>query len=122
MNRRLIEYKAEYGKICCPKGFLDELKGLDIEDQIKRYRWVWAEVSPEDYPLYLKRLDGYVRIPNESTVIVKDGIVVGFYRYTSEQYEKEHYVLPYQSIDYYGSDNNGAGYKERSAKHTLICW
>ena len=123
MDCYLIEYKKEFGKICCPKGFLDELKGLDIEDQIKRYRWVWSEdLSIEDYPVYRERLKEHVTIPDEETLIVKDVIVVGFYRHVSEQYPSDYYVLPYQSINYHGNDNNGAGYKDSSASHMLICW
>lgn len=122
MEYRQIEYKNEFGEICCPEGFLHELKGLSIENQVKRYRWVWGKVSMEEYPAYLERLKGRVRCPDERTVIVKDGTVVGFYRYTSEQYPNEHFVLPFRWITYHCSDNNGAGYKESSSYHTLICW
>ena len=112
MEYRLIEYKDEFGEICFPEGFLDELKDLSIENQVKRYRWVWDKVSLEQYPAYLESLKDNASYPDEDVVIVKDGIVVGFYRYTSEQYPEENYC----------SDNNGAGYKERTSYHTLICW
>lgn len=122
MDYQLIEYEEEFGEIECPEGFLDELKGLSVEDQVKRYRWVWGRVSLEQYPEYLESLKNSVICPSEDTVIVKDGIVVGFYRYTSEHYPYKHYVLPFQSIFFYGIDNNGAGYKEGSSNLTLICW
>ena len=122
MEYRLIGYKNEFGEICCPEGFLDELKDRSIENQVKRYRWVWGKVSLEQYPAYLESLRDRVSCPDEKTVIVKDGIVVGFYRYTSEQYPNNHFVLPFQSITYYCSDNNGAGYKESLSYRTLICW
>lgn len=122
-NLRLIEYKKEFGKLCFPKGFLDELKNLDINDQIKRYRWVsYKEVSIEEYPVYIEYLKEHVTVPSEETLIVKDDVVVGFYRFVSEQYPSDYYVLPYQSIVYHNVDNNGAGYKESSIKHMLICW
>lgn len=122
-NLRLIEYKKEFGNICCPKGFLDELRNLDIEDQVKRYRWIsYKEVSIEEYPAYIEQLKDHVTIPGEETLIVKDGVVVGFYRYASEQYPSAYYVLPYQSITYHNVDNNGAGYKESSVNQMLICW
>lgn len=45
MEYRLIGYKNEFGEICCPEGFLDELKDRSIENQVKRYRWVWGKIS-----------------------------------------------------------------------------
>ena len=65
-NLRLIEYKKEFGKLCFPKGFLDELKNLDINDQIKRYRWVsYKEVSIEEYPAYIEYLKEHVTVPSD---------------------------------------------------------
>ena len=101
---------------------MDSLKGLSIEKQVERYRWIWGKVSLDDYPAYMETLKNHVSYPDENDVIVMDNIVVGFYRYTSEQYPSDHYILPYQSIYYYCSDNNGAGYKESKNYRTLICW
>lgn len=118
---KIIEYNEEYGEIVVPEGFMDELKGLSIEEQMKRYRWVWGENTVDQYPAY-KEMEHGMSLDSDENPIVKDGIVVGVRYLNSELYPYVFNILPYQHIHFYMSDNNGAGYKESSANMYLVCW
>lgn len=119
---RTIKYEEKYGQLSVPEGFLKQLAGLSVEEQLDRYRWIWnRDVDIDGYPSYFNDLKDYVKKPDERTVIIKDGIVVGVYFYSTEQYPGDFYILPYQSVYYYCNDNNGAGYKTSESKRTFIC-
>lgn len=117
-----LEYSGEMGKILWPAGFAQELEGKTVEEQLGCYRVLEREQGPLSYQLAdwtayerwgrLHTLDSF---EGWEKLILRDGLIVGFVRYGRT-------ILPYQVAESdYASDNNGAGYKERSFYSYLVC-
>lgn len=116
---QVLEYTADMGAIRWPAGFAQSLEGKTIAQQLKRYRVIDWGVGPLSYYLInwatysgLEELEQYA---GWEKLILRDGLVVGFVCRGS-------IILPYGVVDADSrSDNNGAGYKERTVYSYLVC-
>lgn len=117
-----LEYSGEMGKVLWPAGFARELEGKTVEEQLRCYRILDREQEPLSYQLadwaayerwgLLHTLDS---LGGWEKLILRDGLIVGFVRYGRT-------ILPYQvAASDSASDNNGAGYKERTFYSYLVC-
>jgi len=115
----ILEYTQDMGRIRWPAGFEQELEGQTIARQLDCYGVMDWAVGPLSYRLLnwsnrsdLEPLDRYC---GWDRIILRDGKVVGFVR-------NGRTVLPYGVVaSDYDSDNNGAGYKERTSHSYLVC-
>ena len=117
-----LEYSGEMGKVLWPAGFARELEGKNIEAQMCCYRVIDWYQGPLSYHLanwaayaegkQLHTLDAF---GGWEKLILRDGLVVGFVR-------NGRTILPYWVVaEDYTSENNGAGYKERTDYSYLVC-
>ena len=119
MDLELVEYSEEMGRIVWPVGFEHVLAGKPIEQQLAHYRILDWWPGPLSYYLtnwaacnWLKPLGDWC---GWEKIILRDVRVVGFvYRGRT--------ILPYQMVEEdVTSENNGAGYKERTDRYVLVC-
>lgn len=118
----ILEYCEEMGPVLWPAGFERELEGKRIEEQLACYGVLDGYRGPLSYHLsnwagltedgQLQALEEYC---GWEKLILREGLVVGFVRYGRT-------ILPYQVVaEDSDSDNNGAGYKERTYYFYLVC-
>lgn len=115
----ILEYSEDMGKVCWPAGFAQELEGKTLRQQLEHYRVADWGLRPLSYYLVnwakcsgLETLDRYA---GWEKIIVRDGKIVGFVR-------RGKVILPYWVVySDSDSDNNGAGYKERTYYYYLVC-
>jgi len=120
---KIVAYEESFGVIRFPDGFEETLQNLPLEEQMARYRTTgfrriaatgWRERRFEGITMRLEK-DDCVK-----ALIVKDGILVGVMM--EDDNGREVPCMPEEGVcTYYGSDNNGAGYKERIDYTYLIC-
>ena len=113
---KCVEYEERFGEIHFPDGFAEELRGKSIEEQMGCYA---VSSSLRNEMSYHMMCDEKIGKPAAEmgfdAAIVKDGLVVGFMR-------GDKAYLPYRLVtSSYDSDNNGAGYKERTTRYYLGC-
>jgi len=120
---KTVNYEESFGEVKFPEGFEETLKGLPVEEQMRRYRMTrkdnysvtgWKERSFREGYFLLERT------PEVTAIIVRDGIVVG--AMVLNHNDRETPCFPEQWIcTYYSEDNNGAGYKTRASYLYLAC-
>lgn len=118
-NLEILEYTEDMGTVRWPAGFEQELEGKSIEQQLAHYRVIDRWLGRLSYYLLnwascsgLEPLENYA---GWEKIIVRNGKVVGFVR-------RGRTILPYRVVaEDYTSDNNGAGYKERTDYYYLVC-
>lgn len=118
----ILEYTGDMGMICWPAGFEQVLEGKTMEEQLRHYMILDHYQSPLSYYLAgwsnlaaTKSLVPLSDYSNWEKVILRDGKVVGFVRMGRT-------ILPYHVVmEDSTSDNNGAGYKERTDYYYLVC-
>ncbi len=115
----ILEYTDDMGEIRWPAGFEQELEGKSIAEQLAHYRVIDWAVGPLSYYLLnwadRKDLEPLEQYAGWEKIILRDGKVVGFVRCGRT-------ILPYQVVATDSdSDNNGAGYKERTYYYYLAC-
>lgn len=113
-----------------PEGFLAQLKGKSLEEQMQYYRIVeethhsrtaYGEITKENCSRYGYALDEYKGL---EALIVEDGVLIGvcITPYNSFGYPFGVAAFPYQDIcTYSASDNNGAGTNDREDYAHLCC-
>ncbi len=125
----VVEYdKNIHGEITIlPTEFADDIKGQDLETQIKRFRIIYSDYTKEvfykdhyyklhGYSSYITYKDYYFEVED---IIVKDGIMIavtyksGYDKPKTLQLFDSHYL-------YEAEDNNGAGYKTSDVYVTLL--
>ena len=115
----ILEYTEDMGKVCWPAGFEQELEGKTLQQQLDCYRVIDWGLRPLSYYLInwekcgsLETLDRYA---GWEKLILRKGKIVGFVRQGKT-------ILPYWVVcSDTESDNNGAGYKERTDYCYLVC-
>ncbi len=129
MDYELTEYREEMGEIRLQDGFIRELQGKSIPEQLHCYGWSklkkLTEIPYTELEEYIKadHDEDYVSPLQNDRLIVKDGLVVGVViGYDVPGFTHAEYILPYGGYIYdSSSDNNGAGYKERDWWKHLVC-
>ena len=128
-NFNVVEYDKDiHGEITIfPTDFADDIKGQDLETQIKRFRISYNDYTKEvfykdyyykvhGYSSYITYNDYYFKV---NDIIVKDGIMIavtyksGYDTPKTLQLFDPHYL-------YEAEDNNGAGYKTSDVYVTLL--
>ncbi len=118
----ILEYTEDMGTVNWPAGFEQDLEGNNLDEQLAYYRVLRMRYIPLSYYLadwkdlekyrLLETLDSY---GGWEKVIVRSGKIVGFVRCGKT-------ILPYGLVwSDIRSDNNGAGYKERTDYYYLVC-
>lgn len=112
-----------------PEGFLEKLKGLPLQEQMKYYRIVeeehfsrtaYGEITSSNMHRYGYALEKYSALRG---LILDDGVLVGVLIKTYfHQYDNGAVMLPYRDIcTYYASDDNGSGSNDREDYAHLCC-
>lgn len=113
-----------------PDGFLEQLQGKSLEEQMGYYRIVeeahysrtaYGEVTKANKHKFGYALEDY---PGLKALVVEDGILLGacIKPYSSYGYPWGVPAFPYQDIcTYLASDNNGSGSKDREDYAHLCC-
>lgn len=112
-----------------PEGFLEQLKGRPLEEQMEYYRIVetecrsrtaYGEITKENCLRFGYALKDY---PGLRGLIVEDGVLIGVrIRSAWDHYGDGAAALPYRDIcTYYASDNNGSGSNDREDYAHLCC-
>ena len=125
----IVAYEDWMGEIAFPEGFGEKLAGKSFEEQMACYRITesrtlarssYGELDKECVDKASFALEEYDEFRG---LVVKDGIVVGVLikAWGSEKNEAVP-CLPYGRVcTYYASDNDGAGYNDRTDYAYLIC-
>ena len=112
-----------------PEGFLEQLKGMPLEEQMSHYRIVetvcrsrtaYGEITKENAHRFGYALDGYRGLTG---LIVEDGVLIGvrLKNYT-RPYGWGLAAFPYQDVcTYYACDDNGSGRNDREDYAHLCC-
>ena len=125
---KIVEYdKEKHGEIVpAPADFIEKIKALPINEQIKHFRVVEGCYRGERAYGVSSVTSSYSsastleKSPYCQGVIVKDGLVVGIL--SSSDCCSEFAAYPHQPYYVYSTeDNNGAGYKTYDEYMTLIC-
>lgn len=125
----MTEAEAVRAECSWPEGFLEQLKGKTIEEQMAYYRIVettcqsstaYGEITKENYHTFGCALDEYEGL---NALIVEDGVLIGVrIKSAWNPYGWGAVALPYREIcTYYASDNNGSGSKDREDYAHLCC-
>ena len=112
-----------------PEGFLEQLKGKSLEEQMAFYRIVetrchsrtaYGEVTKENKHEFGYALEAYSGL---TALVMDDGVLIGVrIKSAWDRYGYGAVALPYQDIcTYYASDNNGSGYNDREDYAHLCC-
>ncbi len=121
--------QAVLREITWPEGFLEQLKGKELSEQMSYYRIVeeehysrtaYGEVTNENKHRFGYALEDYSGL---TSLIVNDGILIGVRIKTyTRRYDWGVPAFPYQDIcTYYASDDNGSGSKDREDYAHLCC-
>ena len=125
----IVDYEDWMGEIAFPEGFDEKLTGRSFEEQMACYRITesrtlartsYGELERERVDKASYALEEY---DDFRGLVVKDGLVVGvlLHAWSSEKNEGVP-CLPYKRVcTYYASDNDGAGYNDRTDYAYLIC-
>lgn len=130
---KIMEYEESFGPVRFQEGYEAQLAGLSIEEQVRCFALAESgyltKVPYAELEETVKTIYYYSQttkpVHDFWTVIVREGIVVGFAR--SEYAPRSSRIvqvplLPYQGYVYDStSDNNGAGYKEQDWYKYLVC-
>lgn len=115
-----------------PEGFLDQLQGKSLEEQMRCYRIVetsyhsriaYGEITRENSHRFGSALENYSGL---KALVVEDGILLGVcikaWGASDFSYPWGVAAFPYQDIcTYYASDDNGAGSNDREDNAYLCC-
>lgn len=115
-----------------PEGFLEQMKGKSLEEQMRCYRIVetahhsrtaYGEITKENSHQFGYALENYNDL---QALIVDDGILLGVcikaWGASGFSYPWGIAAFPYHNIcTYYASDDNGSGSKDREDYAHLCC-
>lgn len=130
---KIMEYEESFGPVRFQEGYEAQLAGLTVEEQVRCFALAESgsltDVPYTELEERVKTIYYYSQttkpVYDTWTVIVREGIVVGFARQEyapRSQRIVEVPLLPYRGYVYDStSDNNGAGYKERDWYKYLVC-
>ena len=135
---KILEYQDSFGEPRWQEGFIKELTGRPLEEQLRCFAFTkyfsLTETPYQDLEKKIRErslyLEGTNPISEHWYVIVKNGMIVGVahdeYAFDEDSMQwivtGQETVLPYQGYVYdTSSDNNGSGYKERDWYKYLVC-